>query len=171
MIEEDAARTAPVGAAAHGGGARVRPVVVSRRRLLGGASAAVAGATLGAPLLAPVPAALAQGTGDIAAPATVAGNARLLRQERAYRVRMKAAARMRSVPLPGIPAMGDEARYPNRIGSFSKGLPHDPLGEVNPYAYEALLNALASGRAADFEDVPMGARRSCAIPSAASPST
>jgi membrane-associated phospholipid phosphatase len=35
-------------------------------------------------------------------------------------------------------------------------LPHDKLGEVDPTAYCALHNALATGRPADFEALPMG---------------
>jgi membrane-associated phospholipid phosphatase len=63
---------------------------------------------------------------------------------------------MRALPPPRLSPVSDEALYPNRIGSFAKGLPHDALGEVNPYAYEALLHAVGTGRGADFEDVPMG---------------
>ncbi|AUX40670.1 hypothetical protein SOCE26_020710 [Sorangium cellulosum] len=53
---------------------------------------------------------------------------------------------------------GDEARYPERIGNYSKGLPHNDLGEVDPEAYDALLCALASGRWEDFEAIPLGGR-------------
>jgi hypothetical protein len=50
----------------------------------------------------------------------------------------------------------DESLYPNRIGNFSKGLPHDSNGEVIPSAYDQLLTALLSGKPADFEQIPMG---------------
>jgi hypothetical protein len=43
-----------------------------------------------------------------------------------------------------------------RIANFSKGLPHNELGEVDPAAYDALLVALASGDPADFEAIPRG---------------
>ena len=42
------------------------------------------------------------------------------------------------------------------IATFSKTLPHNNLGEVDPRAYSAYLNALASGKASDFEAIPMG---------------
>lgn len=58
-------------------------------------------------------------------------------------------------PFPR-PTNGDEERFPNRIGNFSKTLPHDGLGEVDPAAYDALLAALASGKFDDFEAVPAG---------------
>jgi len=51
---------------------------------------------------------------------------------------------------------GDEERYFNKIGNFSKGLPHDVLGEVNLTAYSGLISALASGAPADFEAIQLG---------------
>lgn len=55
------------------------------------------------------------------------------------------------------PNNGDEALYPNRIGNFSKGLPHQANGEVVPSAYNALLTAINSGNPADFNAIPLGA--------------
>lgn len=127
---------------------------LSRRRLIG-ASVATAGVTLVSSGASVVPGARAQVAAPSSDPTTPA-DARAVRRERAYRVRVAAAERMRKVPLAGIPETSDEERYPNRIGNFSKGLPHDGVGEVNPYAYQALLDALTGGRAAGFEDVPMG---------------
>ncbi len=40
---------------------------------------------------------------------------------------------------------GDETRYANRIGNYSKGLPHNSFGEVAPNAYQSLLDAIGSG--------------------------
>ena len=51
---------------------------------------------------------------------------------------------------------GDEELYPNRIGNFSKALPHQSNGEVQPSAYNALLDALRTGSPAMFEQIPMG---------------
>src|SRR5439155_8161270 len=44
----------------------------------------------------------------------------------------------------------------NKIGSYSKALPHNQLGEVDLNAYGALLTALATGRREDFEAIPLG---------------
>ncbi len=60
------------------------------------------------------------------------------------------------MPIPAHPNNGDEERYSNRIGNFSKGLPHNPIGEVDESAYAAFLKACKSGRPADFEAIPMG---------------
>ncbi|MDQ3513277.1 MAG: vanadium-dependent haloperoxidase, partial [Chloroflexota bacterium] len=78
------------------------------------------------------------------------------RHERAYRIRTDAAARLYDLPLSGIPRVTDEELYPSKIGTFTKGLPHDALGEVNPFAYQALAQAVNSGDPAAFEDIPMG---------------
>jgi hypothetical protein len=51
---------------------------------------------------------------------------------------------------------GDEERYFNKIANFSKGLPHDVLGEVNLGAYTGLISALTSGAASDFEAIQLG---------------
>ncbi len=50
----------------------------------------------------------------------------------------------------------DENLYPNKIGNYSKGLPHNNDGTVVLSAYNALLNAINSGRPADFDAIPLG---------------
>ena len=57
---------------------------------------------------------------------------------------------------PKHPTNGDEERYFNKIANFSKGLPHDVLGEVNLAAYTGLISALTSGAASDFEAIQLG---------------
>jgi len=50
----------------------------------------------------------------------------------------------------------DELLYPNKIGNYSKGLPHNDDGTVVLSAYNAMLQALNSGRPADFDAIPLG---------------
>ena len=50
----------------------------------------------------------------------------------------------------------DESLYPNKLGSYSKGLPHNNDGTVVLSAYNALLQAINSGRPADFDAIPLG---------------
>src|SRR5436190_7654209 len=50
---------------------------------------------------------------------------------------------------------GEESTYPAFIANFTKGLPHDNIGEVQPSAYRALLRALLSGDPEDFEAIPL----------------
>ncbi len=80
------------------------------------------------------------------------------RANRAYSTRHKAAALQKRTKSPEHPSNGDEELYPSRIGNYSKGLPHDAYGEVEPRAYNALLSALRSGRPEDFEAIPLGAK-------------
>lgn len=79
------------------------------------------------------------------------------RREAAARLRREVAEAHLRLPLVAHPDNDDEERYPNRIGSYSKGLPHNDLGEVEPAAYDALLRATASGLPQDFEAIPLGA--------------
>jgi len=51
---------------------------------------------------------------------------------------------------------GDEARFANKIGNYSKGLPHNSFGEVDLDAYESLRKACTTGSPDDFEAVIMG---------------
>ena len=58
----------------------------------------------------------------------------------------------------------DETLYPNKLGSYSKGLPHNNDGTVVLSAYEALLKAVNSGRPADFDAIPLGGDRGLTNP-------
>jgi hypothetical protein len=74
----------------------------------------------------------------------------------AYRVRVDAARLERDAPQPDHIDNGDEARYPSRIGNFSKGLPHNDLGEVQPPAYDLFVQAMHDGTLAAMDQIPMG---------------
>ena len=74
------------------------------------------------------------------------------RAKQAYQIRVRMAAEQRATPDPGHPDNGDEARYANKIGNYSKALKHDPVtGEVNPAAYQAYTAALQTGTTAAFD--------------------
>src|SRR6185503_16452636 len=51
---------------------------------------------------------------------------------------------------------GDESRYANKIGSFTKALPHNQLGEVDPLAYATLAKAVQTRNPADWEAIQLG---------------
>jgi hypothetical protein len=134
-----------------------KPRVWNRRRFLGhvgGASAALATGALTTP-----PAALAGPLeGDV-------GDAAILEPLTDRRVIEARALRMRvAVDDAHVPAAtnvenGDQARYADHGGTYSKGLPHDSYGRVNPDAFESFTTALDSGRFADFENIIMGGTR------------
>jgi hypothetical protein len=79
------------------------------------------------------------------------------RAEEALELRIERAHIQHEQPLPEHSSNGDEARYPEKFASFSKGLPHDDLGEVDLSAYQKMLDAMQTGRTADFDNVPLGA--------------
>ena len=124
------------------------------------------------------------------AAATVAGVASLATDAAAHERRSahdpnrgRTTARQRSIPGPpsggalpadkGVfshPINGDERRYPNRIGSFSKTLPHNANGEVDPAAFNALVNAMSTANPDDFEAIRWAAPRSSPTRRPGSPS-
>lgn len=79
--------------------------------------------------------------------------------EKSYNIRVAAAKANQQFPVPPHPTNGDEERYPNKIGSDSRGLPHNKLGEVDLKAYESLTKARNSGNHDDFENVILGGTR------------
>ena len=78
------------------------------------------------------------------------------RAREAYRLRVEAARFQRDRPMPSQCANGDERRYTDYIGNFSKTLPHDGFGAVDPAAYTALLRAMRTADPADFAAIPKG---------------
>ena len=124
---------------------------LSRRDLLGG-GAALAGLSLAGP-----------GAALAAAPAGKRGG----RLDEAYEVRRRAAELARDLPVERSVANGDEEALPGRAACFSKGLPHNALGEVDEAAYGFLLKALAGKDPLAFEAIPLGGQVKIANPQAA----
>lgn len=88
------------------------------------------------------------------------------RLEEARKLRDDAAQDEFQLGSPPHPNNGGEERYPNRIGSSTKGLRHDPTtGEVVPAAYDALLAAVADGSFEAFEKLATGGQLGCSDPS------
>jgi hypothetical protein len=113
------------------------------------------------------------GGGELLAP-TAEAEAALLgpyngsqRRQTAFQIRQSLAVGEKQAPIAPHPCNGDESLYGDRRGSFSKALPHDNLGEVDPNAYLALLAALDSGDSDDFAQVPTGGPGRLANPQAA----
>lgn len=83
----------------------------------------------------------------------VTGKARI---DKAFKIRKTAAKLARKAPIPALTDNGDDDRYPNRIASYTKALPHNDLGEVDTTAYTTYLKALNTGKANDFNAIAMG---------------
>ena len=118
---------------------------VSRRRFLGGLGGAAA-ATMASGVI---------GMGSLANAATESSaTANAVKAVTPSDIRRKAAWQMRKnmgdywwgQGNVAHVTNGDEQRYDTRIGNYSKGLPHNSFGEVNPAAYNRLLTAIQSGK-------------------------
>src|SRR5215467_14361892 len=110
------------------------------------------------------------GAGLLSSPSAFAATGPLDARERRHRafvIRRDAAIYQRDVPPTPSVSNGDEEAYANRIANYSKGLPHNDLGEVDLNAYNAYLEALNSGKSADFEAIPLGGASKLSNPQAA----
>jgi membrane-associated phospholipid phosphatase len=77
------------------------------------------------------------------------------REQKAYQIRIEAARRERDRPSADHPNNGDEARYASKFASYSKGFPHNALGEVELSAWESLMHALSTGDPEDLERIQL----------------
>jgi hypothetical protein len=90
------------------------------------------------------------------------------RRARALQLRITTAHQQLGEAFPHPQPNGDEDRYEVvGLATFTKALPHNRLGEVDPDAYRALLRALRSGRTADFRRIRLGGRAKLANPEGA----
>ncbi len=103
--------------------------------------------------------------GETAPPAE--GAAASARAERVYQTRLRAARFVRDHGAAESIANGDDARYPKRWGSYSKGLPHNEFGEVDPGVYITYLCAVERGDHEELERVPLGGYLKLSDPQAA----
>ncbi len=89
------------------------------------------------------------------------------RAERVYQTRLRAARFERDHTHAESAANGDDARYPKRWGSYTKGLPHNELGEVDPAVYNTYLRAVERGDQEELDRVPLGGYLKLSDPQAA----
>jgi hypothetical protein len=124
---------------------------LDRRAFLQALGAGAAAAAVG---LRPIPARAApddEGVGGLP-PAPARQN----RAESSFKLRVKCARTARQRPFVAHASNGDELEVPHFAASYSKGLPHDALGHVDPDAYAALRRALETRDPAAFEAIPLG---------------
>lgn len=76
------------------------------------------------------------------------------RQNQVFNYRKRVALRYKQADLPAQPNNGDDQRYAARLGSYTKGMPHNALGEVDAAAYDTYLQAIETGDRDLFEQVP-----------------
>ena len=89
------------------------------------------------------------------------------RQQAALRIREEAAVRQSKIRVEAPQVNADEALFPQALGSYTKGLPHDDMGVVDPAAWTAFVKAMNTGLKADLDMIPMGGTVKQANPQAA----
>ncbi|MEI5906419.1 vanadium-dependent haloperoxidase [Bacillus spongiae] len=89
------------------------------------------------------------------------------RRVKAFVIRSRAAKYyLKNTPILLHHNNGDENRFPNKVASFTKGLPHNELGEVDIDAYSHFLEVLKTGDANAFETISLGGERKLINPQA-----
>ena len=125
----------------------------SRRRFLGQVTAALAGSVV----LGKATGAKAANFGD-GTTTTLPDNADP-RLKQAYRLRVQAAAKEASIGTAPHTTNGDEQRYPDKSGTYTKGLLQDGIGLVNLAAYRSFRKAINTGKFSDWEQIITGGPR------------
>jgi membrane-associated phospholipid phosphatase len=136
-----------------------RPRGPNRRKFLGQVGAA---ATFAAGAVATSSVSSAQAIGGSsngpggAAPLADVNNRRVIE---ALELRVAEAIQDAGIPAATNVRNGDEARYADKCGTYTKGLPHDSFGRVDLNAYQSFKRALNSGEFSDFQNIIMGGTR------------
>jgi len=89
-------------------------------------------------------------------------------RQAAYQLRVDVAKQNRDATPADLshPTNGDEEHYPNKIGSFSKGLQHSDNGEVVLSSFNSMVSAIQNKVPAGFEDIQLGGPRTLTNPQA-----
>lgn len=89
------------------------------------------------------------------------------RRKEAFERRVESALFEKNLILEGHRSNNDENLYINKIGNYSKALPHNLLGEVNLDAYRIWIRALTTGNQEELESIPLGGTTKFTDPQAA----
>jgi hypothetical protein len=128
----------------------------SRRKFLGQVGAALTGGVvLGKATLASARSDNPSFGDGISAP----GHANDPRVRQSFAIRLAAAKEEARIPVPPHTTNGDEERYHDKCGTYTKAILQDGIGLVNLNAFQSFKRALNSGNPADFEHIIMGGPR------------
>jgi hypothetical protein len=78
------------------------------------------------------------------------------RVTRSFDIRVANATHDKNVGEPPQIDNGDEARYADKSGTYTKGIKQASIGIVVPAAYQTFKNALSTGDPLDFENIMIG---------------
>jgi hypothetical protein len=128
----------------------------SRRKFLGQVGAALTGgAVLGKAAFASA-SSDNSGLGDAI---LASGHGHDSRVQQAFQIRLRAAQDEAHIHAAPQTTNGDEQRYNDKSGTYSKAILQDGIGLVNLNAFQSFKRALNSGNPADFEQIIMGGTR------------
>jgi hypothetical protein len=131
----------------------------NRRKFLGQMGAAIAVGTVGT-LASPAKAAASVTTGVTKVPGLHADNLQgNQRVAQSFAIRLAAAQAQAAIPIPTHLTNGDQQRYPDGSGTYTKVIEQESIGLVNPTAYASFLHALSTGNPSDFENIIIGGTR------------
>ena len=136
------------------------PKSPGRRRFIAGLGAATAAVSTGvlAPIVAASSASAQSASSAASASAVPAGvsNGGIIA---AYELRVSEATQDALVGPAVNVNNGDTALYPDKGGTYTKGLPHDGVGRVNLNAFASFTHALKTGEFSDFQKIIVGGTR------------
>ena len=137
----------------------------SRRQFLGqvGVAAGLAAGTLAAPAVATASQENSFNANNVSAPNNVS-NPRVLE---AFQLRVSTAMADALLPPAKNINNGDQNRYPDHGGTYTKCLLHDQYGRVTPASLQSMMHAFKSGKFSAFESIVMGGTRTLNGPQAA----
>jgi hypothetical protein len=137
--------------------AQARRESSSRRKFIGrvgrAAAASLAVSATGFSSVTPAAAGQSSSSDATSDSGNSTGNARA---QQSLSIRRNAAQTELKVQNPREITNGDEQRYSNRIGNYSKGLAHNTVGEVVPASYHSFLQAVQGGEPQQFEQIQLG---------------
>src|SRR5208282_2022357 len=136
------------------------PKSPGRRRFIAGLGAATAAVSTGvlAPIVAASSASAQSASSAASASAVPAGvsNGRIIA---AYELRVSEATQDALVGPAVNVNNGDTALYPDKGGTYTKGLPHDGVGRVHLNAFASSTHALKTGEFSDIQKIIVGGTR------------
>ena len=138
--------------------AEARQAGSSRRKFIGrvGRAAAASIAVSATGLTSVTKAAAGQQSSSANASSNFGNTGGSTRAQQSFNIRRNAAQNELNIQTPQENTNGDEQRYSNRIGNYSKGLAHNNVGEVAPASYHSFLQAIQSGQPQQFEQIQLG---------------
>jgi hypothetical protein len=129
---------------------------LSRRKFLGQMGAALTGgAVLGKAALVSA----ASENSGLREITNTSGPGHDSRIQQCFQTRMSTARNEAHIPAAPQTTNGDEERYPDKCGTYTKAILQDGIGLVNLNAFQTFKRALNSGNPADFENIVMGGTR------------